>query len=485
MQEKKRSLRYVRIADMMRWAAFLFALWLCTCRAAIEAVPPRGWNSYDSYTMNINETRFLANCEAASQLLLPFGYNTCVIDYLWYQSNTNGMWNLDEYCRPIPDVERWPSSANGVGFREVADKVHDMGMNFGIHIMRGTSSFAMEKNCVIMGTSGVRVKDIVATDKGATCPWKPDSVSINVSKDGGQQFYESLYRQYAIDWQVDFIKNDCVFRSARVDEILAQARAIRKFSSKSRSIVYSLSPGTSSDLSDEMKIADAVSDSVNMYRITDDDWDKWADLVVHFDAAAAFAPKIAGTGLLGRPSFPDLDMLPIGFIASPGDEHLAPTRWSNLTRNEQMTQMTLWAIARSPLFFGGDVTMLRDAKHGSDADFTLSLLTNKAVLRVNSHSSLNREILNDDAGRKRAWAASLEDSSDAYACALFNIGDMTGDISVSLRSIVGEERATLNENCSLIDLWSNRSMGHVKVTSNLTIRGIMPHASKFLRLDCA
>ena len=45
---------------------------------------------------------------------------------------------MDRHCRPIPDEERWPSSAGGKGFRPVADKVHAMGLKFGIHIMRGT-----------------------------------------------------------------------------------------------------------------------------------------------------------------------------------------------------------------------------------------------------------------------------------------------------------------------------------------------------------
>jgi hypothetical protein len=30
-----------------------------------------------------------------ADLLLPFGYDTCVIDYLWYQTSGN-VWSLDE-----------------------------------------------------------------------------------------------------------------------------------------------------------------------------------------------------------------------------------------------------------------------------------------------------------------------------------------------------------------------------------------------------
>ena len=97
---------------------------------------------------------------------------------------------------------------------------------------------------------------------------------------------------------------------------------------------------------------------------------------VNSDTAAAFAAAnlIAAHGLGGRPSFPDLDMLPLGFIAAPGDSHHVPTHNTSLTPSEQRTQMTLWSMARSPLFFGGDLNALDD--------FTYALLTNAEVLRV-------------------------------------------------------------------------------------------------------
>ena len=46
-----------------------------------------------------------------------------------------------------------------------------------------------------------------------------------------------------------------------------------------RSIVYSLSPGTSVTLA----MAQKVNGLANMYRITGDDWDTWGDVAAHFD----------------------------------------------------------------------------------------------------------------------------------------------------------------------------------------------------------
>ena len=471
-----------------------------TTAPSASATPPRGWNSYDAFTMNVNETQFLANCQAMADLLLPHGFDTCVIDYLWYETS-GGMWALDDYCRPIPDVERWPSSAGGKGFRAIADKIHAMGLKFGIHIMRGTSSYAQEKDCVIKGTSDTHVSSII--DPDGSCGWKPDSLGVDMSKPGAQAFYDSLYEQYAVDWQVDFIKNDCVFRSKRIAEIKAQAKSIAKYASApgGRPIVYSLSPGQSSDFDDEAKTSDLISADVNMYRITDDDWDHWSELAVHFDAAAAFASRIAKPGLLGAPSFPDLDMLPIGYVTSPGDSHARPDHWSDLTRDEQRSQMTLWAIARSPLFFGGDVTKLRGgAAHpsasnaaSSNASFVLGLLTNEAVLALNAASRDNRELSNS-AGGLRVWAATMapEKAERRFAVAFFNTAAQpAAHATVSVAAVLnasGTGPPASFDSCKVSDMWSGAAMGSVAAKPGvvLVIPTKLPaHGSRLLQLVCA
>ena len=66
-------------------------------------------------------------------------------------------------------------------------------------------------------------------------------------------------------------------------------------------------------------------------------------------------------------------MLPLGHIGIRAERGV--DRQSLLTRAEQITLMTLWAISRSPLMFGGDLP--------SSDSFTLQLLTNDEVLQVN------------------------------------------------------------------------------------------------------
>ncbi|KAG5232157.1 DENN domain and WD repeat-containing protein [Salix suchowensis] len=68
-----------------------------------------------------------------------------------------------------------------------------------------------------------------------------------------------------------------------------------------------------------------ISGLVNMYRVNRDAWDTWGDVAARFDVPRwikfiyfrdfAAANKIGAKGLLGR-SWPDLDMLPVGWLSN-------------------------------------------------------------------------------------------------------------------------------------------------------------------------
>ena len=52
---------------------------LCDARTAnrargLSVTPPRGWNSYDSFSWIINEEEFLANAQIVADKLLSHGY---------------------------------------------------------------------------------------------------------------------------------------------------------------------------------------------------------------------------------------------------------------------------------------------------------------------------------------------------------------------------------------------------------------------------
>jgi hypothetical protein len=95
---------------------------------------------------------------------LPHVYwKYAVIDYLWYRryvdganSNSYGFDNIDAWGRPFPDLQRFPSAKGDKGFSQIASMVHEMGLKFGIHLMKGISTQAVNSNTPILDIETVR-----------------------------------------------------------------------------------------------------------------------------------------------------------------------------------------------------------------------------------------------------------------------------------------------------------------------------------------
>ncbi|KAL0385455.1 UNVERIFIED_CONTAM: hypothetical protein Sradi_2939800 [Sesamum radiatum] len=339
----------MRVVSLSSLFLTLVSTLLLQCLGEIEQAssPPRGWNSYDSFCWTISEEEFLQNAELVAQRLRTHGFEYVVVDYLWYRRKVKGAYVdslgfdvIDEWGRMMPDPDRWPSSRGGKGFTEVAKKVHGMGLKFGIHVMRGISTQAFNANTPVLDvTTGKayeesgrqwRAKDIGVKER--TCAWmKNGFMSVNTKLGAGRAFLRSLYQQYA-DWGVDFVKNDCVFGvDFDLDEISYVSKVLTELN---RPILYSLSPGTSVTPA----MARDVNSLVNMYRITGDDWDTWGDVAAHFDISRDFsaANMIGAKGLRGK-SWPDLDMLPFGWLTDQGSNE-GPHRKCNLNLDEQRSQ---------------------------------------------------------------------------------------------------------------------------------------------------
>ncbi|GAT63431.1 NPCBM/NEW2 domain-containing protein [Paludibacter jiangxiensis] len=357
------------------------------------ATPPLGWNSWDCFGTTVTEQQVKEQADAMAKYLLPSGYKYLTVDIQWYEPESKGhaykpgaMLTMDEYGRLTPGLKKFPSAANGKGFKPLADYVHSKGLKFGIHIMRGIPRIAVDKNLPVLGTN-VKAQDIAV--KSSTCAWNPDMYGVDATKPEGQAYYYSIVKMYA-DWGVDYIKCDDISRpydNVQKAEIEALRMAIDK---TGRPIVLSLSPGAT-----PVKMGEHVMNHANMWRITDDFWDRWGALLAMFERMDVWTPY------RGAGHFPDADMLPIGLI-----EFNRPTHF---TKEEQYTLMSLWAIGRSPLIFGGDMTKI-------DA-FTKEMLTNPEMLKVNQHSKNNRQVYRDK--NLIVWTADVPGSKDKYV-ALFN-----------------------------------------------------------------
>ena len=116
---------------------------------------------------------------------------------------------------------------------------------------------------------------------------------------------------------------------------------------------------------------------------------------------------------------------------------------TNLTKDEQYTLMTLFTIFRSPLFFGGDLP--------SNDEFTLSLLTNRDVLKMHAESSDVRQLFRED--EKVAITSKNEKAKLTYL-ALFNIADASPqDVEVKLADL------GLSGKVKITNMWTGKVVG--------------------------
>jgi alpha-galactosidase len=390
------------------------------------ATPPMGWNSWDCYGTTVTEAEVLANAEFMASRLAAYGWNTIVVDIQWYEPtaraggyNTDAPVVLDAYGRPQPAPNRFPSAADGRGFGPLAARIHDLGLRFGLHIMRGIPRRAVAQNLPILGT-GYRAAAVA--DRTSTCSWNFDNFGLDHDHPGAQAYYDSLAGLFA-EWGVDYVKADDMLAPYHEAEIAGLSQALRGCG---RSIVLSLSPGTGLDV----ERIDHLRANASLWRVSDDLWDRWEDVYAQFDRMARWAP-------LSRPgSWADADMLPLGRIGIRAERGI--DRPSRLTWDEQHTLMTLWCMSRSPLMFGGDLPT-------SDPD-TIDLLTNTDVLAVLNHSSANRQYRRD--GDLVIWTAEATDRPARYL-ALFAVGDEPLDVHLPL-----DASLPLARDSRVLELWS-------------------------------
>lgn len=415
--------------------------------------PPMGWNSWDCYGPNVEEHEVKANADYMAKYLKEFGWEYIVVDIRWFVENdkaggynqTDPRYVIDEFGRYQPAVNRFPSAKNGKGFKELADYTHAKGLKFGIHIMRGVPKLAVERKLPVKGAGGITADQIYSTEN--QCKWLLDNYTILANKPGAQQYYNSIFELYA-EWGVDFVKIDDL--SAPIyhkDEIEMIRKAI---DSCGRKIVLSTSPGAT-----PIEDAEHVSNNANMWRMVNDVWDTWGHISNLFDVCQQWFPYIKpGT-------WPDCDMIPLGRLSIRGE--VGADRMTRLTRDEQYTLMTLFTVFRSPLFFGGDLP--------SNDAFTLSLMTNKKVLKMHHESSDVRQIYHQDG--KVAITSKNSKTGETYL-ALFNISENSNvEMKVNLADL------NLKGNVKITNIWSNEEVGTFKDSFSAKISA---HASGLYKI---
>jgi alpha-galactosidase len=442
-----------------------------------------GWNSYDAYGFTISEQQFRANVKIEAESLKPFGWNYAVIDEGWFLQNPEdrpkpALWRyeIDANGRYIPVPARYPSSGtespavatpataspsvaaagsapsyiqnatiDDSSFKPLGDWVHSQGLKFGIHIVRGIPRASVERNLPIAGSS-LHAQD--AADTSDACSWDHTNWGVKDNA-AGQAWYDSLLTQFA-GWGVDLLKVDCIAANPyKIDEI----RMIRKAIDKTgRPIVLSLSPGPT-----DLDNAAEVSGLAQMWRISNDIWDYWANPnkgVYPRSLSSQFAPAAAWAQYAKPGNWPDADMLPIGQLGPVAGDGKA--RASRLTPDEQQTMMTLWAMARSPLILGANLTQLDEP--------TRKLITNEDFIRIDQTSTRSGQVMHN--GGMIAWTSDLANGETALA--LFDVGESQLVIDSSFEAF-GLDDAVYH----IKDVWTGKTIPKTKAVQGLTLE---PHS---------
>ncbi len=427
----------------------------------LAQTPPMGWNSFDSYGVYLHEEAAMANLEAFAKKLKPHGYEYFVIDAGWfgefklqegtiYPAEKHAVkLNFNEYGLLQPSKTYFPN-----GLQPIIDRCHELGLKFGLHLMRGIPREAVHQNLPVMGTN-YTAADIA--DTTSICSWNHQNYGVDMDKPGAQEFYNSLINQMA-DWGLDFLKYDDLVPFPK--EVEGVANAIAQCG---RPIVYSLSPGGSVD-----ENAINAFKRANMLRVTHDIWDEAKGI----DQCFAAWRKWQGKEVPGF--WIDMDMIPFGQLQlmSPkpegveGTESKAEitkkiksgelsnfellagkgwTRQSEFTTDQMYTFITLRALSASPLMMGGDLPTLDD--------FSLELITHKEVLACNQNGVMGKLIYDKD--NIEIWKTP-EQNNDGGWIGIFNRNETDKEVSFSYEDL------TIDTGVSLKSIWDKKSLGEVK-----------------------
>ena len=214
--------------------------------------PPMGWNSWNTFSSNINEQLILDSADAILQAGLDkVGYNYIVIDDCWLLKKRG------KDGRQIPDPEKFPN-----GIKALADKIHEKGLKFGIYSC-----------CGFM-----------------TCAQYPSSLDR-----------EWIDAQTYAEWGVDYLKYDYCFKpTSRKGEELYRTMGLA-LANSGRDILFSACSWGADKTHEWIRGTGA-----NMWRSTGDIVDSWRSIkviIMQQSDRLAFG---------GKDCFNDMDMMVVG-----------------------------------------------------------------------------------------------------------------------------------------------------------------------------
>ncbi|KAI0670099.1 glycoside hydrolase superfamily [Trametes maxima] len=296
----------------------------------LAITPQMGWNTYYHYGCNFNEQIVVDVANAMiSNNLTALGYNYVLLDDCWQAPARD-----PDTGAPVEDPNKFPN-----GMKALADKIHGLGLKFGIYSDAGTY----------------------------TC-----------GRSFGSLGYEEIDAKTYASWGVDYLKYDNCYNEGLAgtpkisyDRFANMSRALN---ATGRPILYSMC-----NWGEDGPWNFAV-DIANSWRIS-------GDLVDEFDR---FDDRCPCTDILDckLPGF-HCAMARVLDFAAPVGQKAGAGRWNDLdilqvglggmSFDEYVTHFTMWSLVKSPLIIGTDIMNMSNE--------TRTILTNEALLGVNQDSA--------------------------------------------------------------------------------------------------
>ncbi len=258
--------------------------------------PPMGWNSWNTFTSDINEKLIMETADAMAELGMPgYGYDYLVIDDCWSKRERNAEGRLEA------DPEKFPH-----GMKYVADYVHSKGLKFGMYSCAGTM----------------------------TCARFPGSY--------GHEFADA---ETFASWGVDFLKYDYCYRDKNVPGEVLYRRMGLALENCGRDILYSACNWGADESQNWIKTTGA-----HMWRSTGDISDCYLSVKNLIQKQFALFPTN------GHGCFNDMDMLVVGM----NGKGKVSKEGELMSFEEYKTHFSAWALFGSPLIIGCDIRQMTD-----------------------------------------------------------------------------------------------------------------------------
>lgn len=385
--------------------------------------PPMGWNSWNTFTWEINDKLIREAADAMDSELKDAGYEYIVIDDCWSEKQRDSNGKL------VPDHWKFPE-----GIKPVADYVHSKGLKFGMYSCAGTH----------------------------TCGGHPGSFEHEF--DDAETFAE---------WGVDYLKYDYCYKPDYIPGEILYKRMSTALRNCGRDIMFSACNWGNDNVYKWIRESGA-----HLFRSTGDIQDNWESI------KRLALSQIGSECYGGNFCHNDIDMLVVGMHGGSNNEWINSTeqgvnviadsgetmpKLGGCTDEEYRTHFSLWAIMNSPLMIGCDIRRMTPA--------TKEILTNKDVIAINQDIECRgpyciKQWNNPD----NVFSLVKPLANGDYAVGMFNFGDRAGEMSLQFWDI-GLTTAS-GRGLSIYDCWKHEELGTFTERFCTTVE---PHGCVVLR----